>query len=486
MGVADATATDATGGSLWTPRAWLGGRWHDSVLLRIDAHGHWADIVPGIAEPPADATRLDGPVLPGLVDAHSHAFQRAFAGLAERRSARTAGPADDFWSWRDRMYRVALRITPDQLRAIAAQLYVELLRGGYTQVCEFHYLQHAEDGTPYTDPATLAWSLADAAGDAGIGLTVLPVLYERAGFVDPALRSDQRRFASTPDFVLRQRDAVRTAGQPLVNAGVAIHSLRAASAASIAELIERIGDDAGPVHIHVAEQTAEVDACLAATGARPIEWLCREARPDARWQLIHATHASPAEIDAVAACGAGVVICPSTEANLGDGPPDLARWLGAGVPIAVGSDSQVARCWTEELRWLEYGQRLVRRERNVAAGRTQAVALANGSANAASAARLFEAALANSGPSAGFARWGLVAGARADALVLDAEAPGLLGVPPSHTLDALVFATDAPAFNAVYVAGHRVVDGGVHAGAAPIAARFRAAMAALWNGTDLD
>ena len=241
----------------------------------------------------------------------------------------------------------------------------------------------------------------------------------------------------------------------------------------------------------VAEQTAEVDACLAATGARPIEWLCREARPDARWQLVHATHATPAEIDAVAASGAGIVICPSTEANLGDGLPDLPRWLGAGVPIAIGSDSQVARCWTEELRWLEYGQRLVRRERNVAAGGLKPTgspmtALPDEQANTASAARLLEAALANSGPSAGFSRWGLVAGARADALVLDADAPGLLGMPKSHTLDALVFATDAPAFNAVYVAGHRVVDGGVHAGAAPIAARFRAAMAALWNGTDLD
>ena len=491
MAFAEPAGADATGRSLWAPRAWLGGRWHDGVLLRIDARGHWAEVVPGIATPPADAIRLDGPVLPGLVDAHSHAFQRAFAGLAERISTMATGPADDFWSWRDRMYRVALRITPNQLRAIAAQLYVELLRGGYTQVCEFHYLQHAEDGTSYKDPATLAWSLADAAGDAGIGLTVLPVLYERAGFAEPALRPDQRRFASTPDFVLRQRDAVRASGRPLVNAGVAIHSLRAASPASIAALIERIGDDAGPVHIHVAEQTAEVDTCVDATGARPIEWLCREARPDARWQLVHATHATPTEIDAVAASGAGIVICPSTEANLGDGLPDLPRWLNAGVPIAIGSDSQVARCWTEELRWLEYGQRLVRRERNVAAYGSKrvsstAAASANTAVNAASAARLFEAALANSGPSAGFARWGLVAGARADALVLDGDAPGLFGVPASHTLDALVFATDAPAFRAVYVAGRRVVDGGTHAAAAPIAARFADAMAALWNDADLD
>jgi len=492
MAAADAAPPDATGRALWAPRAWIGGRWQDDVLLRIDGHGHWAEITPGIAAPPGDATRLAGPVLPSLVDAHSHAFQRAFAGLAERRSARADGPGDDFWSWRDRMYRVASRITPAALRAIAAQLYVELLRGGYTQVCEFHYLQHAEDGTPYADPAMLMSSLADAAGDAGIGLTLLPVLYERAGFDAPNLRPDQRRFASTPEFVLRQRDAVRAAGRPHVNAGVAIHSLRAASAASIAALMRALGDDAGPIHIHVAEQTAEVDASLAETGTRPIEWLCREARPDARWQLVHATHATPAEIDAVAASGAGIVICPSTEANLGDGLADLPRWLAAGVPLAIGSDSQVARAWPEELRWLEYGQRLVRRERNVAASgaaqlrRSADARSADTGSASSSAARLFEAALANSGPPAGFARWGLVAGARADALVLDAAEPGLLGVPPSHTLDALVFATDAPAFNEVYVAGRRVVQDGVHADAAPIAARFSDEMTELWGDVELD
>jgi len=335
-------------------------------------------------------------------------------------------------------------------------------------------------------------SLADAAGDAGIGLTLLPVLYERAGFDAPNLRPDQRRFASTPEFVLRQRDAVRAAGRPHVNAGVAIHSLRAASAASIAALMRALGDDAGPIHIHVAEQTAEVDASLAETGTRPIEWLCREARPDARWQLVHATHATPAEIDAVAASGAGIVICPSTEANLGDGLADLPRWLAAGVPLAIGSDSQVARAWPEELRWLEYGQRLVRRERNVAASgaaqlrRSADARSADTGSASSSAARLFEAALANSGPPAGFARWGLVAGARADALVLDAAEPGLLGVPPSHTLDALVFATDAPAFNEVYVAGRRVVQDGVHADAAPIAARFSDEMTELWGDVELD
>jgi len=178
---------------LWAQRAWLPGGWQDKVLLRIGADGRWAEIVPGVPTPPQGAEQL-GTVLPGLVDAHSHAFQRAFAGLAEQRTS----AADTFWSWRDRMYRVALRITPEQLRAIAAQLYIELLQGGYTQVCEFHYLQHAPDGQPYADPLAFSWALADAARDVGIGLTLLPVLYERAGFQQPALRPDQRRFATTP------------------------------------------------------------------------------------------------------------------------------------------------------------------------------------------------------------------------------------------------------------------------------------------------
>ena len=483
---------------LWAQSAWLAGRWQDDVLLQVDAQGRWAEITPGVRTPPANATVLAGPVLPGLVNAHSHAFQRAFAGLAERRLPGRDGQPDDFWSWRDRMYGVALRIIPEQLRAVAAQLYVELLRGGYTQVCEFHYLHHAPDGSRYDDPACLSWALADAAEDAGIGLTVLPVLYERAGFAQESLRDDQRRFQGTPASVHDLYRAVQTAGRAHVNAGVAVHSLRAASPRSMLALMKLMGGDEVPIHIHVAEQTAEVDDCVAHTGARPIEWLAREMPLDARWQLVHATHALPAEIDAVAASGAGVVICPSTEANLGDGLPDLPRWLASGVPLTVGSDSQVCRDWTQELRWLEYGQRLLRRERNVSAAPFSAAnvsaadvsaadaSAAKGSASQpATAARLFDRVLAGSGASAGMKRWGLVPGARADLLVVDADAAGLLGAPPSHTLDALVFATDAPAVRDVYVAGRCVLAAGRHAEQARIAARFASVMSALWGGTGL-
>jgi formimidoylglutamate deiminase len=468
---------------LWAPHAFIDGHWQAAVLFTIDAVGCWSAVIPGVSTPPNDAAVLAGPVLPGLVNAHSHAFQRAFAGLAER--SRPAGPhaADDFWSWRDRMYAVAQRVSPAQLRAIAAQLFVELLQGGYTEVCEFHYLHRAPDGQPYQSseggPHTLAFALADAAADVGIGLTVLPVLYERAGFTEAGLRDDQRRFASTPAFVWSLHEALLTARRPLLSAGLALHSLRAASLPSIEALLKLAGDDPGPIHIHVAEQLREVQDCQAATGARPIEWLCAKLRLDSRWQLVHATHATPAEIAAVAATGAGIVACPTTEANLGDGLLDLSGWLHAGVSIAIGSDSQVARSFAEELRWLEYGQRLVRHARNIAGA-----AAATANAPASTASRLFTTALTGGARASGRATADLRPGARADLVVLDLAAPGLAGVPPSHLLDALMFATDAPAVRDVYVGGRAVLVDRRHPRQAEIAAGFAEVMAALWHEGD--
>jgi formimidoylglutamate deiminase len=453
---------------LWAPHAWVDGRWADAVLLGIDTTGHWSQVDKGVSAPPPGARRLPGPVLPGLVDAHSHAFQRAFAGLSERRDS----DADDFWSWRDRMYRVAQRITPEQMQAVASHLYVELLRGGYTQVCEFHYLHHGPAGAPLADRAGMCQALVAAAAGAGIGLTVLPVLYERAGFAQTTLRQDQQRFASTPALVHHLMRDMQALGLPLVNAGVAIHSLRAASASSITELLWQVGDADVPIHIHVAEQTQEVDDCLAATGQRPIDWLCRELVPDARWQLVHATHATPGEIDAVGRSGAGIVLCPGTEGNLGDGLCDLPGWLRAGVPMAIGSDSHVTRNWPEELRWLEYGQRLLRRQRNVAASPQQ---------QPATAARLWNAALAAGGRAAGQARWGITPGARADALVVDTGHPALVGITPSHLLDALVFAGEQPHWHEVLVAGQVVLQDGHHAHQNTITTRFAEVMHQLWS-----
>ena len=453
--------------AVFAPSAFIERRWLRNVVLEVDASGRWSAFTPDVATPPPGAEIVAGPLLPGLVNAHSHAFQRAFAGLAERRES----DADDFWSWRDRMYRVALRITPQHLRAIAAHLFVELLRGGYTHVCEFHYLQHDPDGKSYPDPLELSWAVVDAAHDAGIGLTMLPVLYERAGFKQAALRDDQRRFRTSPQSVWAARHTLATSARPLLNAGVAIHSLRAAAPESIAMLRKLADDFDGPIHIHAAEQTAEVEDCLAATGARPIEWLVREHLLDVRWQLVHATHTVRTEIDAVAARGAGVVICPSTEGNLGDGLCDLPGWLAAGVPITLGSDSHVTRDWREELRWLDYGQRLVRRQRNVAAAPAE---------GEPSTARNLFAKVGDGAAAAGESSWGLTVGARADALVVDTESASLLGVPHEHLLDSLVFSSPSRPWRDVMVAGRWVVREHRHAGSDAIAARFKAAMGELW------
>jgi formimidoylglutamate deiminase len=464
---ADTTAPETAPALLWAPLAWLPGGWRENVVVRAGSDGRWAEITSDVAVAPTGALVLAGPLLPGVVDAHSHAFQRAFAGMAECRDS----AADDFWSWRDRMYAVARRIGVEQLRAVAAQLYVELLRGGYTHVCEFHYLRRDPEGSDYDDPLALSWALADAAADAGIGLTILPVLYERAGFAAPGLRDDQRRFRSSAEETFDAARRIRAAARPLVDSGLAIHSLRGASAASIATLKTLADSDAGPIHIHVAEQTGEVDECVRTTGARPIEWLARQGLLDARWQLVHATHATPDEIAAVAASGAGIVLCPSTEANLGDGLCDLPGWLAAGVPVTIGSDSQATRDWREELRLLEYGQRLVRRQRNVAAAPELGVA--------STAERLFERVREGSARAIGQRAWGLVEGARADALVADLHDAALLGIAPKRALDALVFSSPSSPWRDVMVAGRWVIKGGAHAASRAIGERFAAALGDL-------
>ena len=478
---------------LWAARAWLESGWAERVLFTIGEDGHWANIVVD-TDQPIDATIVNGAALPGMVNAHSHAFQRAFAGMAERRGSErqnsslsistdantdantnknkntNASTNDNFWSWRDRMYSVALRITPDQLEAIAAQLFIELLRGGYTQVCEFHYLQHDPHGTPYDDPLRLSWAVADAADTAGIGLTMLPVLYERAGFSQPKLRDDQRRFASTPASVWAAREALHHCGRPLLNAGVAIHSLRAASPQSIAVLRDLTTDNT-PIHIHVSEQIQEVEDCVATLGARPIAWLAQEKLLDSRWQLVHATHTVESEIASITSSGAGFVVCPSTEANLGDGFCDLPNWLASRVAMSIGSDSHISRDWREELRLLEYGQRLQKQQRNISSS----------IATPSTAERLWQRSQIGGAVAAGFKQWGLAVGARADLLVVNSDDAHLLGIPDLQRMDALVFSSPSSPWRDVMVAGQWVVRDHHHANAAAAAERFADAMRALWK-----
>lgn len=426
--------------AFFAPQAWVNGAWAFDVRLDLAADGTWHAITPhGSTQ---GATVLSGPVLPGVVNAHSHAFQRAIAGLTEQGSG-----TDDFWSWRDRMYRAALRITPAQLEAIATQLYGELLTGGYTQVCEFHYLHNDTGGRAYADPLEMSLALVRAAQATGMGLTLLPTLYMRSGFGATGLREDQRRFAGTPDSVLRIAQAVNALQLPDINAGIALHSLRAVDPAALAEAAQAAQAAGWPVHIHIAEQLQEVDDCLAHHGQRPIEWLLNHAPVDARWNLVHATHTTPDELQGLHGCGASVVICPSTEANLGDGVFDYVGWAGQGGRWSVGSDSHVTRRLGEELRLLEYSQRLTRRQRNVAA-QTAGVA--------STAGALLQGALDGGLAATGLSLGGLVPGQRADFMVLDTDAAALAGIAAAHRLDAWVFSSPDAAVAAVHVAGKPV------------------------------
>ncbi|MDP3824659.1 MAG: formimidoylglutamate deiminase [Burkholderiales bacterium] len=448
----------------FAPAAWVNGAWAADVVLCIGADGAWREIVCGAsAQAQAGAERLPGPVLPGLVNGHSHAFQRAIAGLAER----SASAQDDFWSWRDRMYSAASRISPEQLEAIAAFLYSELLAAGYTQVCEFQYLHNTPDGSAYADPAEMSMALVRAAQRTGIGLTLLPTLYMRSGFAAKGLREDQKRFASTPESVVAIAGAVpkQAAGIGHITSGIALHSLRAVDEAAMLEAASAAGKSM-PVHIHIAEQRLEVDDCIASHGRRPVEWLLDKLPVNERWNLVHATQCTPAELEGVRHKGASIVVCPSTEANLGDGVFDLARWMGQSGSWSIGSDSHVTRSWQEELRLLEYSQRLTQRQRNVAAR----AALCE-----SSAAALFQGALDGGTAAAGTALAGLAPAQRADFVVIDTGSPSLLGVPSSHLLDALVFSSPDAGFSDVFVAGRRVQRAGPE-----LRAAFVAAMKALW------
>jgi formimidoylglutamate deiminase len=431
-------------------QAWVQGAWAKDVLLEIDASGHWSRIASNATgDMVGDALLLAGPVLPGVVNAHSHAFQRAIAGLTEHGAA---SEQDNFWSWRERMYAVAQRISPEQLEAIATMLYTELLAGGYTQVCEFHYLQNASAHSPQASAMDMSMALVRAAQRSGIGLTLMPTLYMRSGFSAEGLRPDQQRFASTPEGIARlvQDLQAATHGMDQVNMGVALHSLRAVTPQGLGELATFADAHQLPIHIHIAEQPQEVNDCIAHTGQRPIEWLLAHAPLHGRWNLVHATHATQTELDGVRASGARIVICPTTEANLGDGVFDYLGYCSQGGRWSVGSDSHVSRAWNEELRLLEYSQRLSHGQRNIAV---------HGGASTSSATNMLQALLSSAQAATALPLGGLQVGQRADCVVLDGAAPALCGVPAPHVLDAHVFSSPGSAPLAVCVGGRWCAPG---------------------------
>ena len=452
---------------LLAERALLPDGFADAVRLEIDARGDLVMVQPG--GDAAGAERVPGVVLPGMPNLHSHAFQRAMAGLAERLAPGEAS----FWTWREVMYRFLERLEPDDVQAIAAQLYVEMLEAGYTAVGEFQYLHHRPDGRPYADPAGMSLAILAAQAETGIGLTLLPVLYAAGGFGGKAPEHGQRRFVHTLDdfvtLVTRLRKA--TTDDPQLRIGIAPHSLRAVPDDVLRRSLEAMEaiDPRMPVHIHVAEQAREVRECLESCGERPVRHLLRTAEVDARWCAIHATHMDDGEVADLARTGAVVGLCPTTEANLGDGLFDLGGWLAAGGAFGIGSDSHVSISPIEELRWLEYGQRLSTLRRLVAASE----------ADPHCGARLWKAALAGGAQALGRRIGALAPGHRADLIRLDPDHPSLFGRPGDALLDGLVFSGNANPVRDAMVGGRWRVRDGRHLERERIAGRYRRTLVRL-------
>ncbi len=436
--------------------------WARDVLIEVDAGGRIA-AVEASARPPASGS--DGAIaVPGLANLHGHAFQRGMAGLAE-----TAGPAEDgFRTWRRAMYRFLERLTPDHVAAIAAQLYGEMLEAGFTAVGEFHYLHHRPDGSPYADRGAMAAAIAEAAAETGIGLTLLPVFYANGGFGGRPVEGAQRRFLNDLDGFARLAERAReiAGGLPDAVVGTAAHSLRAVTPETLAGLVAAHPN--GPMHIHIAEQRREVDDCLAWCGERPVSWLLDRHDVDDRWCLVHATHMTARETRRLARTGAVAGLCPITEANLGDGIFDGVRYLKAGGRFGVGSDSHVFVGAAEELRLLEYSQRLRDRARNRLAppGRSTGRVLFDGAAVGGSQAL---------GRRAG----ALAVGRLADIVALDAEHPALAVKAGDGWLDGWIFAGDNRVVRQVWAGGRRLVTDGSHLARERIRERFCAALARL-------
>jgi formiminoglutamate deiminase len=429
---------------LFFRQALLPGGWAADVAISI-TDGLISQIETGAVPAGPD----HGIALPGMANLHSHTFQRAIAGLTEQRGGQGT---DNFWTWREMMYRFALRMTPDDVEAVATQAFIEMLEGGFTAVAEFHYLHHAPDGTHYADVAELATRIAAAAAATGIDLLLLPVFYAHAGFGGTPPEAGQRRFISDLDSYAK---LLERCGE-MAATGVAPHSLRAVAPDELAAVITMAGKK--PIHMHIAEQTGEVEDCLAWSGQRPVQWLFDHAEVGARWCLIHATHADHAERQKIAASRAVIGFCPITEANLGDGIFPLHSFEGS---YGIGTDSNVLIGVAEELRMLEYAQRLTRRQRNVLAGATSST----------TATQIFLNAQAG-GAQALDTPAGLRVGAPANFCTIRGKNPDI-------ALAQAVFAARAPAIDSVWVRGRQCVAAGRHPRAEESERRFSAVVQRL-------
>jgi len=445
--------------ALWFERAWIESRWAKDVRLHI-ADGRIVSIETGVLAGPGDQRHRVA--LPGLCNVHSHGFQRGMAGLSERRSR----PDDNFWSWREIMYRFLDRLTPEDVAAITAQAYAEMLETGFTRVGEFHYLHHDPAGSAYADPAEMAGAIARASGETGIGLTLLPVFYAHGNFDAAPPSPGQRRFLNDVDGFAALLDASRSKLSGDANIGVAPHSLRAVTPGELAALLTL--SPTGPVHIHAAEQVKEVADCVAWSGARPVEWLLDNAGVDERWCLIHSTHLDGSEVRRLAASGAVAGLCPITEGNLGDGIFPAVDYLAAGGRFGVGTDSNILVDAAQELRALEYSQRLAQRARALLASEEAPFVGAN----------LFARAV-QGGAQALDVPAGLAVGHAADIVSLDLDHPTFAGTDDATLLDRWIFAARAGAIDSVWRAGTKRVEKGRHVEADAIGATYRGCVARL-------
>ncbi len=447
---------------IWAPAALLPGGWASDVALEIDAGGTITGATTKASA--AGAERTAGPLVPGLPNLHSHAFQRALAG----RTGRANEGGDSFWTWRQAMYAMLDRVDADAFEAITAQAYVEMLKAGYTAVAEFHYVHHDPAGVPYADPAELARRVVAAAAEADIALTLLPVFYAHSGFGGAPPTAGQRRFVHTIESFARLLTTLAgDASSRGVVLGVAPHSLRAATPGEI-EAVAALAPAGAPIHIHAAEQAREVADCVAWSGARPVDWLLDHAGVDARWCIVHATHVSAEETRRLAASGATAGLAPTTEADLGDGTFPARAFLDSGGSFGVGSDSNTVVDPFGELRQLEWSQRLALQSRNVLAGSAEPV----GQALYAQAARGGGRALAQ-------ATGAIAVGGRADLVVLNGDDPALADLPRDSLLDAAIFGPCRRPVRDVMVGGRWVVRDGRHPREDAVLRRYRAAIAAV-------
>ena len=454
---------------LYADRAWLRRGWAKNVLLDIDDTGSIAEITTALPDCPNDAEQLKGPVLPGMANLHSHAFQRAFAGHTEQSHKGN----DNFWTWRQVMYDFVAKVTPDQAQIIAEQLYIEMLKAGFTSVGEFHYLHHDQSGHPYADLSQMSTRIIEAARQNGIAITLLPVLYAYGGFgAQPSTRGQQRFVNNIERFSRLLEKLFSTyATERNIVVGFAPHSLRAVSEEQIREMVAHLHhlDAKAPIHIHIAEQRSEVDDCIAWCGTTPVAWLFNHFEPDERWCLVHATHITDAELSALARSGATVGLCPTTEANLGDGVFPAEKFLAQQGRFGIGSDSNVSVSPIEELRTLEYSQRFMHRRRAILAPRGGSVG-----------AHLYATAALHGAEAIGRHSGALDIGYTADLVVIDELTPTLINKPGDILLDAMIFAGHSNPVRDVMVSGQWQVRDGFHSREDQVLDAFRRVQSEIW------